>query len=208
MRVNIANGIISAEAIQVNSTIFLNRVTIEPAAKDGLINSLLIADHAGLAVVVLRAEAEGEHIGEETGGFSDVAVRVVGVLRGNRASLRNVENNVSVVVVARNVADAVHRHGEQTADSARALLPTGLVQAPEVLKSSGRAVGELDFLQDDVVAVPDESMGFESLPLIRPGWWRGRRCARGMKTLHCLADSAVAVVVGIQHTERAVRHRP
>ena len=41
--------------------------------------------------MVLRAEAEGEHVGEGTGGFDDVAVGVVGVLRGDAAGLRDVE---------------------------------------------------------------------------------------------------------------------
>ena len=49
-------------------------------------------------------------------------------------------------------------------NTARTLLRAGLVHAPEVFKGSGCAVGEVNLLQDDVVAVPDESMGLKSLP--------------------------------------------
>ena len=58
--------------------------------------------------MVLRAEAEGEHVGEGTGRFNDVAVWVVGVLRGGRAGLGNVEDDVAVVVVAWNIEHTIH----------------------------------------------------------------------------------------------------
>jgi len=48
-------------------------------------------------------------------------------------------------------------------------------------------------------------MCLKRLPLIRPSWRRGRRSARGVESLHGLADSPVAVVVGVQNADRAVR---
>ena len=78
----IQNRIIFAECIEVLATFFLDGVAVEPAAEDGRIDALLIADHADHTVVVLRAEAEGEHVGEGTGRFDDVAVGIIGVLRG------------------------------------------------------------------------------------------------------------------------------
>ena len=197
MYVIIQNGIIIAERIEVFATFFLDGVAVEPAAEDGQVNALLIADHAGLTVVVLRAEAEGEHVGEGTGGIDDIAVWVVGVLRDDAPSLGDIQDNVAVVVVAGNVEHAVHRDGKQSLNSTRALLRAGLVRAPEILERAGRAVGELDPFEDDVVAVPDKRVRLLRLPFVCPDRRRGRRRNAGIEPLDGLADSPVAVVVGV-----------
>ena len=158
--------------------------------------------------MVLRAEAEGEHVGEISVGINYVAVGVVGVLRDDAPSLGNVQDNVAVVIVAGDVEHAVHRHGQQALDTANTLLRAGLVHAPEVFKRSGCAVGEVNLLQDDVVAVPNESMCLERLPFPYLDGQRRRLRDREMQPLEGLADSPVAVVVGVQHTDRAVGRRP
>ena len=110
------------------------------------------------------------------------------------------------MIVAGNVEHAVHRHGQHAPDTACILLRAGLVHAPEVFKGSGCAVGEVNLLQDDVVAVPNESMCLERLPFS----YLDRRCRRlrdgDGKSLDSLADSAIAMVVGVLHPERAVGH--
>ena len=128
------------KTIQIGSAPFFYGVAVEPASEIRAEDAELIVDHAGLAVVVLRAEAEGEHVGKWARRINDVPVGIVGVLCGGCAGLRNVEDDVAVVVVARNVEHAVHRHGQQALDTACALLRAGLVQAPEVFERSGCAV--------------------------------------------------------------------
>ena len=119
----------------------------------------------------------------------------------------DVQNNVAVVIVAGNIEYAVHRHGQQPLYSARVLLRAGLVRAPEILERAGRAVGELDLLKDDVIAVPYKRVRLLRFPFVYPDRRRRRRRNAGIEPLDGLADSPVAVVVGVQHADRAVRLR-
>ena len=117
--------------------------------------------------MILGTESEGEHFGKGTGGFNSIAVWVIHVLRDSHASFRHVPHDISVVVVAWNVENAVNAHGKQTAHSARALLRAGLVRTPEVLERAGRAIGEIDLFKDDVVAIPDERVRRDRAPNAR-----------------------------------------
>lgn len=119
----------------------------------------------------------------------------------------DVQNNVAVVIVAGNIEYAVHRHGQQPLYSARVLFRSGLVRAPEILECAGRAVGELDLLKDDVIAVPYKRVRLLRFPFVYPDRRRRRRRNAGIEPLDGLADSPVAVVVGVQHADRAVRLR-
>ena len=82
------------------------------------------------------------------------------------------------------------------------------VRTPEILERAGRAIGELDPFKYYVAAVPDKRVRLLRFPFVYPDRRRRRRRDSGMKPLNSLADSPVAVVVGIQHADSAVRlHR-
>ena len=140
--------------------------------------------------MILCAETEGKLRGERSAHVGDVAVWIVGVLRGDAPRLRDVQYNVAVVVVTRNVEHAVHRHGQKPLYSAHALFRAGLVRAPEILERAGRAVGELDLFKDDVVAVPDECVCLYRSP------------CRAVVHLYDLLYAAVVVVVAVHYGAR------
>ena len=62
--------------------------------------------------MVLRAEAEVEHVGETSIGVDHVSIRVIDVLRGDAPSLGDAQDDVAVVAVAGNVEHAVNRNSE------------------------------------------------------------------------------------------------
>ena len=76
---------ISTKRIKIYTSILPDRVTIEPPSDDGTEETALVADETKFAVVNLRAEAEGELLGEGAGGLDNVPVGVVDVFGGNGA---------------------------------------------------------------------------------------------------------------------------
>ena len=107
--VNISYRIIGAEGVKVFTAAFFNGVAVEPAAEIGTIEPTLVVNHAGLAVMALRAETEGKLRGERSAHVGNVAVWIVGVLRGDVPCLGDVSDDVSVVVVAWDVEHAINR---------------------------------------------------------------------------------------------------
>ena len=71
-----------AECIKVYTSLFFNRIAIEPAAVGGEVVAELIGEHACFAVVILGAEAKIEETGITAVLLDHVAVGIVDVLRG------------------------------------------------------------------------------------------------------------------------------
>ena len=147
--------------------------------------AILINNQPNLAVVILRAEAEIELIRHRAMQFEDVAVGVVDVLSGDHASFGDIADDVSVVVVAREIKHTVDRDSEKSTDTACTLFRAGEVVAPEVFAGAHCAVGERDGLQDDIVAVPYKVMCLRQLPF------------GPVVPLDGLADAVVPVIVGV-----------
>ena len=78
----------------------------------GAIEAFLVGDHANLAVVVFRAEAEGMFICFFAGLFNRIAICVIDIESFDASSLRDICNNRSVMVIARDTKDTVDANGK------------------------------------------------------------------------------------------------
>ncbi len=74
----------------------------------GEVEATLVGDEVGFAVVVFRGEAEGQGIGEQTRGVGHVPISIVDILRRGNARLIHVAGDVAVVIIVREVSDAIY----------------------------------------------------------------------------------------------------
>ena len=149
-----------------------------------------------------------EEVGEGT-GLRNCATEVIVLVGGDHvAGLIYVFRDVAVVVEYREVELTVTRHGKQTANAARALERTGEVEPPVVLDFrdvGAPAINCVDGLVNQVPVVIDECSYLQGFPFLRSCRRCGRRRDGGVKPLHDLRCSAMAVVVGVEDTDSGAR---
>ena len=107
-----------------------------------MVEAVAVVVEAGFGVEVLRREAVAEEAGAPAGLGDEPAEGIVGVPRKGAAVDVKVARDVAVVVIARNVDNAVDREPQKPADAACALQRAGEVFAPVILDDArGAASG-------------------------------------------------------------------
>ena len=103
IRIEIADRVVLAEAVDVEAALFPKGVAGEPAHKRRRVEPVAVVDEPRLVVVVLRGEAVRERVRERTRRRERPPEGVVGV-RGDDGTLRvDVLHHVPICVVEWNV---------------------------------------------------------------------------------------------------------
>ena len=121
-----------------------------------MVEAVAVVVEAGFGVEILSGEAVAEEVGERARLGNGVAKGVVGVMRYNTTTGVEVAGDVAVVVVSRDIGQAVDGKEQQTPDTASALRSARQILAPEIAYRSCRAVGVGNALFNEVPVVIEE----------------------------------------------------
>src|SRR5574344_1839848 len=151
-----ANCEIPAKGVEIQSTFFFQRVSVEPAHEDGMVEAVAVVVKADFNIKVFRREAMPEEVGKWAGLGDEFSKGVVCVLCNRIAVPFNVARDVADVVVERNIDRAINRKVEQPSDPASALQRAGDVFAPIVADRRRRAVRVGDALFYEIPVIVEE----------------------------------------------------
>ena len=95
--------VVSAEHIQIQSAIFFNRIAVEPAHEDGMVEAVAVVVKPCFRIIILRRELVPEHIDKGTGLGNQRTKGIVSVRSDNIAVFINILRDVAVAVIARKI---------------------------------------------------------------------------------------------------------